>query len=107
MYLSPEGIFGLRRSCTAVRRSEFWLSEGFVQTRHKATDGDYIQHLVHFLRRHCMQKVVLLGGSFTRVLISLLLKTAVSGAMPGLRAEDTHAAAPTAVGVIKEPQTWL
>ena len=33
-------------------------------------------------------------------------KTAVLGAMSGLRAEETHAAIPTAVGV-QQPETWL
>ena len=36
VYLSSEESFGLRRSCTEVRRPEFWLGEGFDQTRRKS-----------------------------------------------------------------------
>ena len=53
-----------------------------------------------------MWKVVLLGGCSSRVLGDLLHKSAVLGAMSGSRAEGTHIAAPTAVGVQKT-KTWL
>ena len=53
MYLSFEEGFELRRSCTEVRRPEFWLREDFVQTRRKSNRKVYI-HLVHVLRRYCM-----------------------------------------------------
>ena len=44
---------------------------------------------INFLSRHCMLKVVLLGGCSGRVLGGLLQKNAVSGAILGSRAEDT------------------
>ena len=53
-----------------------------------------------------MYKFVLLEGCPRRVLGGLLHKPAVSGAMSDLRAEDTHAAVPTAAGVQKT-ETWL
>ena len=72
----------------------------------KPQKSDYI-HLVHvLLRRHSMWKVVLLEGCSIRVLGDILHKTAVLGAMSGSRAEDTHAAAPSAVGEQKM-ETWL
>ena len=52
-----------------------------------ATEGDYT-HLDNFLWLSSMQKVVLFGGCSSRVLGSLLRKTAVSGAMSDSRAEN-------------------
>ena len=46
-------------------------------------------HIVKFLSRHCMYKVVLLRRCSRRVLGGLPQKNAVSGAIVGSRAEDT------------------
>ena len=90
MYLSSEGNFGLRRSCTEVRRPTFWwfcanpgIPPQIPQKR------DYT-HSVNFLRLSSIYKAaVLFGGCFSRVWGGLLRKTAVSGAMSGLRVENT------------------
>ena len=54
----------------------------------KAIKGDYT-YSVNFLMRHCMLKIVLVGGCSSRVLGGLLRKSAFSGAMSDSRAEDT------------------
>ena len=48
-----------------------------------------------------MEMVFRIRRSSSKILRGLLLKTAATGAMSGLKAEDTHASATTAVGVQK------
>ena len=92
MYLYSEGSFGLRKSCTEVRRPTLWPCRGFVQKKreshHKCHRGDYT-HLIDFLRLRSMYKVVLFGGCSSRGLGGLLSKTAVSEAISGSRAVHT------------------
>ena len=93
MYLSSEGSFGLRRSCTEIRRPTFWLCRGFVQTREshhkchrKVTTHIYLEN---FLRLSSMQKIVLFRGCSSRGWGGLLSKTTVSETISGSRAIHT------------------
>ena len=107
MYLSSEGSFGLRRSCTEVRRPTFWWfcakNPGIPPQMHRK--GDYT-HLVNFLRLlvACRRLSSSEGApaGFWEVFCAKLRPRGRCQAQE----QRTPTAVPTAVGVQKT-ETWL